>query len=337
MKYSISFFNLFASFITRLKSYFGHFIKFSYSNVRHRANIFFNFSSMSYFSILAETNSLIDWNSPAIECISKPLIPLPSSKDQIQIIEDNPFDAVERQINENEMFDLFNLSSSVHVDDAQEDACKCDKLIDHSVEERGSTKTSLTSNDEIIEISAGTTPCDNGNTPSESASVKNSNDRLSLDISNFSNFSSVSELKDMVRNRLSRCIEQLSHQSPVSDPSCQLSSSVSSITKYSSFLNHGFVLSKDGEISKTINSKVVKTSDEGEDIISIMPNWDEFVLSSSDEELENYGFHSNSYSEVFSLSSFTNILVFRSLFEFIFIFRGVIVSTYRKNYPQNLW
>ena len=57
-------------------------------------------------------DSLIDWTSPIVEQnLSRPLIPLPASTSpQSDIFGDNPFDALERQINDG-VLDFLNASS----------------------------------------------------------------------------------------------------------------------------------------------------------------------------------------------------------------------------------
>lgn len=242
------------------------------------------------FCVSDEPASLIDWNTPVTNTISKPLIPLPSFDGNFEINEDNPFDDVERQIH-----DVFSPNVSV-VDDDRDDNF-LDSLIGR-MEKMRLTNTSIV--EETIEkndaknASAATT--NTGNSTADSSP---------WDISN------LLKIRSRVASFMNQMVEDLhsKNQSTSKDQNNLVSLSQEDASQDKA-LNDGFVASSTDESRSSSSSKVQENSEiwrfyeeflqsqSFEDIRSIVPCWEEITYySGSDEENENVS-NFNAYSQV---------------------------------------
>lgn len=230
-------------------------------------------SELKYFNYILtdESNSLIDWSGPIVELMNKPLIPLPSFDNPIDIAEDNPFDAVERQVNENELLDILNINLSFNNDYKSEDAINdvSEEMIVECAETISNGGNHLNKDcwDDDVSIE----------------SPKNcENDVLPLDSSLIADLSDLSDFKEMIQSRISCCMNQALHSDQLGKSSATSSSSENENLVYSfQTQNDSFILRsdelKDSDLLKSVEG-------EFEDLQSIKLNWDEYVMSSSDEE-----------------------------------------------------
>ncbi|XKL67823.1 hypothetical protein PGB90_003314 [Kerria lacca] len=214
-----------------------------------------------------ESNSLIDWNTPVAQCPNIPLIPLPVFSNQVQFSEDNPFDAVERQINENELF--FNVldADSYFRDGKTESQNILNENLTNDI-------VQLIDNVNLYENKIDTDDdpnyvyCEKMKNESEKSLRENSADSI---------LSNISDIKEMVMNRISNCINKTLYQNSLSTSSHSSSAS----NKSRNLLNNCFIVSDEPKGSYVEVSE--ELCDNVEDIQSIIPEWDE-LLSSSDDD-----------------------------------------------------
>lgn len=239
-------------------------------------------------------DNLIDWNSPIIEHKNtKPLIPLPLFTSPIEIAEDNPFDIIERQINDNELFDILNLNLSFSNTSLEEqDDCNDSNCLINICESVDNTDVqNKKENGNTCKVEDYTTFSSSVN--SLENKIDNNNAQL-MDSSAVSSLSNASDIKEMVMNRISLCINQALHETQSSDVlrrttpeqfSVSSSKTTSPRSKLSRSLNDGFISS--GE-QTNVKSSMIQFSksfaDIEDDLESIVPHWDD--ISSSDEEPE---------------------------------------------------
>lgn len=217
------------------------------------------------FVLTDDSNSLIDWNEPAVEYLNKPLIPLPSFDNPIDIAEDNPFDAVQRQINENGLLDIFNLNISFNNDS------KCEDDIHVALEEVVEHSNNVSSHNCATETSV-----DDGVTKTTLNKIEN--DASLLDTSFIADVSSLTDFKEMVKTRISCCLNQAFNYDY--SKSSTMPSSESEKSAFSFQTNDSYIQRSD----ELKNSDFKSSEIECEDLLSMKLNWDDYITSSSDEE-----------------------------------------------------
>lgn len=202
--------------------------------------------------------------------MNKPLIPLPSFDNPIDIAEDNPFDVVERQVNENELLDILNINVSFNYNSNSEDLVHIvpEEIIVECV------NTVLNGENRFTE------DCVDDDISPESPK-KCEND--ALDNSFIADLSDLSDFKEMIQSRISCCMNQAFRSDDRTKSSAtSLSSENENVCSFPT-LDDSFILR-----SNEVKDSDLLQSDEGEceDLQSIKLNWDDYIMSSSDEENE---------------------------------------------------
>lgn len=252
-----------------------------------------------------DISSLIDWNSPTVEYICKPLIPLPNFDGQPVIDGNNPFDDLEKQIDLNEPFDMI-LNQSLNSSSEQIDLDKSmdtkeEKLSDMSKGDKINSETRIIDTIERLNLHSDESV--------KESPLKNEH-RYSTDVSNVMDVSPIgsdaSEVQ-ILRKRLSTILDKFSKPNdevcqvasnnlavsfipPSTEISCSSLKSSSKeydsndVTNPSKIINNAFI-GKDG----SFDSLMFNVNNLYEDLSSVNQVWDELVLisSSSDEEQEN--------------------------------------------------
>lgn len=221
-------------------------------------------------SFTVESNSLIDWSGPVVEYLNKPLIPLTSFDNPIDIAEDNPFDAVERQVNENELLDVLNMNLSFNNHSNSEDPIHVvpDEIIVECV-------------DAVLDRGNGVNgDCVDKDALPESPKKCESD---ALENSFMADLSDLSDFKEMIQSRISCCMNQAFRSNNLPKDSASSSSENENIMSSIPTIDDSFILRsselKDSDLLQSVEG-------ECEDLQSIKLNWDDYIMSSSDEENE---------------------------------------------------
>ncbi|XP_065200405.1 uncharacterized protein LOC135831671 isoform X1 [Planococcus citri] len=251
-----------------------------------------------------DISSLIDWNSPTVEFHCKPLIPPPNFDGQPVIDGDNPFDALEKQIDQNEPFDMI-LNQSLNSSSEQIDADQVMETND------GKPSHNVTKSNEMNSVTSVIDSLNRLNlhlNESVYESAPESEFRYSGDVSNMLDVSPIesegSEVQ-LLRKRLSTILDNFSkpaEENNSKEPSTQSSSGnslfstkwysiendVNEIINASGTINKAFI-GQSGMNDTTFDSLMLNSNQLYEDLSCVVsPAWDELALisSSSDEESE---------------------------------------------------